>query len=56
MAEHMPMPDVWVDKEVNVTCIAAGKTNDVNCTIREVNDRGVGVKAQKPRSSPGPAS
>ena len=37
------MPEAWIDQEVNVTYIGAGKTSDVNCTLRDVNDRGVGV-------------
>jgi hypothetical protein len=43
MAEHVALPDAWVNEEVNITYIGAGKTNDVNCTLREVNGRGVGV-------------
>jgi hypothetical protein len=37
------LPEAWIDQEVNVTYIGAGKTSDVNCTLRDVNDRGVGV-------------
>jgi hypothetical protein len=43
MAEDLVWPDAWVDQKVNITYIGAGKTNDVNCTLRDVNDRGVGV-------------
>jgi hypothetical protein len=43
MARELVLPDAWVDQEVNVTYIGAGKTNDVNCTLRDVNERGVGV-------------
>ena len=43
MAGELVLPDAWVDQEVNVTYIGAGKTNDINCTLRDVNDRGVGV-------------
>jgi hypothetical protein len=43
MAEELVLPDAWVDQEVNITYIGAGKTNDVNCKLRDVNDRGVGV-------------
>jgi hypothetical protein len=37
------LPEAWIDQEVNVTYIGAGKTSDVNCTLRDVNERGVGV-------------
>jgi hypothetical protein len=48
MAERLPMPDAWVGLEATVTYLVAERTRDVNCTIREVNDRGVGVEeAQK---------
>jgi hypothetical protein len=48
MAEQLPMPDAWVGEEATVTYLAAERTRNVNCTIREVNDRGVGVEeAQK---------
>ena len=43
MAGELVLPDAWVDQEVNVTYIGAGKANDINCTLRDVNDRGVGV-------------
>ena len=43
MADYQAWPDAWVDQEVNITYIGAGKTNDINCTLRDVNDRGVGV-------------
>jgi hypothetical protein len=43
MAGELVLPDAWVDQEVNITYIGAGKTNDVNCTLRDVNVRGVGV-------------
>ncbi len=43
MAEEPVWPDAWVDQEVNITYTGAGKTNDINCTLRGVNDRGVGV-------------
>ncbi len=39
----MALPDAWVGQEVKITYIAAGKTSNVNCTLEEVNDRGVGV-------------
>jgi hypothetical protein len=44
MARELVLPDAWVDQEVNITYIGAGKTNDVNCTLRDVNERGVGVE------------
>jgi hypothetical protein len=44
MAEQLPMPDAWVGEEATVTYLAAERTRNVNCTIREVNDRGVGVE------------
>jgi hypothetical protein len=44
MVDPDQIPDAWIGQEVNVTYIAAGKTNDVNCTITQVNDRGVGVE------------
>jgi hypothetical protein len=43
MARELVLPDAWVDQEVNITYIGAGKTNDFNCTLRDVNERGVGV-------------
>ena len=43
MAEDLVWPDAWIDQEVNITYIGAGRTGDVNCTLRDVNDRGVGV-------------
>jgi hypothetical protein len=41
MAGELVLPDAWVDQEVNVTYIGAGagKANDINCTLRDVNDR-----------------
>jgi len=51
------LPEAWIDQEVNVTYIGAGKTSDVNCTLRDVNDRGVGVDRGNTVSfSHGPAS
>jgi hypothetical protein len=44
MAETTPLPEAWIGQEVNITYIGAGKTNDVNCKITEVNDQGVGVE------------
>jgi hypothetical protein len=46
MAEDLVWPDGWIDQEVNITYIGAGKTNDINCTLRDVNDRGVGVERE----------
>ncbi len=43
MAGELVLPDAWVDQEVNITYIGAGKTNDIDCTLRDVNHRGVGV-------------
>jgi hypothetical protein len=43
MAGELVLPDAWVNQEVNITYIGAGKTNDFNCTLRDVNERGVGV-------------
>jgi hypothetical protein len=43
MAEDLVWPDAWIDQEVNITYIGAGRTGDVSCTLRDVNDRGVGV-------------
>jgi hypothetical protein len=43
MAGELVLPDAWVGQQVNVTYIGAGKTNDINCTLRDVNERGVGV-------------
>ncbi len=44
MAGELVLPDAWVNQEVNITYIGAGKTNDFNCTLRDVNERGVGVE------------
>jgi len=44
MARELVLPDAWVEQEVNITYIGAGKTNDINCTLRDVNEQGVGVE------------
>jgi hypothetical protein len=44
MTEQTPMPDGWIGQEATITHLARNDTRSVNRTIREVNDRGVGVE------------
>jgi len=44
MAEYVPMPDGWEGENATITHLAGNDTRKVNCTIREVNNRGVGVE------------
>lgn len=45
MAQTTPVPDAWVGQEVHVRYVDADAPRSLNCTIREVNGRGVCVAA-----------
>ena len=45
MAQSAPIPDAWVGKEAHLRYVDADAPRSLNCTIREVNDRGVCVTA-----------
>ena len=43
MAETAPVPGAWVGQEVNLRYVDADAPRSLDCTITEVNDRGVCV-------------
>ncbi len=43
MAQSAPIPDAWVGQEAHLRYVDADAPRSLNCTIREVNDRGVCV-------------
>ena len=45
MAQTTPIPDAWVGQEAHLRYVDADAPRSLNCTIREVNDRGVSVTA-----------
>ena len=45
MVKTTPVPDAWVGQEAHLRYVDADAPRSFNCTIREVNDRGVCVTA-----------
>jgi hypothetical protein len=45
MAETTPVPEAWVGEDVHVRYVEADAPRSLNCTIREVDGRGVCVAA-----------
>ena len=43
MADTIPVPEAWVGQEAHLRYVDADAPRSLNCTIREVNDRGVYV-------------
>ena len=46
MAEAIPVSEAWVDQEAHLRYVDADVPRSLNCTIREVNDRGVCVETR----------
>ncbi len=43
MAEGRPAPAAWVGQEAHLTYVVVDKARPLNCTIREVNAKGLCV-------------
>ena len=41
MTETAPTPEAWIGREVHIRYVDADAPRSINCTITEVNDRGV---------------
>lgn len=41
MTETAPTPEAWIGREVHVRYVDADAPRSINCTLTEVNDRGV---------------
>lgn len=41
MTQTAPTPEAWIGREVHVRYVDADAPRSVNCTLTEVNDRGV---------------
>ncbi len=46
MAETIPVPEAWVGQEAHLRYVDADPPRSLNCTIREVSDRGVCVERE----------
>jgi hypothetical protein len=47
MAETAPVPEAWIGQDVNLRYVDADAPRSLDCTITEVNDRGVCVATEK---------
>lgn len=45
MAQEGPAPEVWTGREVHLRYVDADAPRSLDCTLEEVNDRGVRVSA-----------
>lgn len=43
MAEGTPVPEAWIGREVHVRYVDADAPRGLDCTLREVHERGVCV-------------